>query len=172
MIETVLFWGLAAVAVASALAVVALRKPADSVMALLVLMIAIAGLFALMGAYVVALFQVIVYIGAVLVLFLFVVMLLNAKGTARTMKPGLAGLAAGTAGVGLTAGAVWLAWKGFLSSGLPLRGEGALPAPPDVTALATELFTRHILVFELTSVLLFAAAVGAVYVTRKERNRP
>ncbi len=172
MIETILFWGLAAVAVPSALAVVTLRKPADSVMALLVLMMAIAGLFALTGAYVAALFQVIVYVGAVLVLFLFVVMLLDTKGTARSAKPGPAGLTAGAAGVVLTAGAVWLAWKGFLSSGPPLRGEAALQAPPDVMALATALFTRHILVFELTSVLLLAAAVGAVFITRRERNRP
>ena len=172
MIETVLFWGLAAVAVASALAVVALRKPADSVMALLVLMIAIAGLFALMGAYVVALFQVIVYIGAVLVLFLFVVMLLNAKGTAHSMKPGLAGLTAGTAGVNLTAGAVLAAWKGVLFPGLSLPGGGALPGPPGGTPPATGRFPPDILGFRLTSVLLFAAAVGAVYVTRKERNRP
>ena len=69
MIDTILFWGLAAATTVAALSVIILRKPADSVMALLALMVAIAGLFTLMGAYIVALFQIMIYIGAILVLF-------------------------------------------------------------------------------------------------------
>ncbi len=158
MIETVLFWGLAAAAVASALGVVALQNPVGSVMALLAAMLATAGLYALMGAVVVALFQLIVYIGAVLVLFLFVVMLLDLKASAAPARAA----ASGAAGVGITAAAGWAAW--VAASHAPPAGS---PRPaPGVFELAFDLFGRHLLVFELTSVLLLAAAVGAVFISR------
>jgi len=172
MIDTILFWGLAVVAIAAALAVIILRKPADSVMALLASMAAIAGLFTLMGAYLVALFQIMIYIGAILVLFVFVVMILNIRGTdsLRTPKPRL--FITGGMGIVLTAGIAWISWRVLTVSGLFSRGANGLHSQPSVNEIATALFTRHILVFELTSVLLFAAAVGAVYLTRKEKNRP
>lgn len=158
MIEAVLFWGLAAAAVASALGVVALQNPVGSVMALLAAMLATAGLYALMGAVVVALFQLIVYIGAVLVLFLFVVMLLDLKASAAPARAA----ASGAAGVGITAAAGWAAW--VAASHAPPAGS---PRPaPGVFELAFDLFGRHLLVFELTSVLLLAAAVGAVFISR------
>ena len=158
MIETVLFWGLAAAAVASALGVVALQNPVGSVMALLAAMLATAGLYALMGAVVVALFQLIVYIGAVLVLFLFVVMLLDLKASAAPARAA----ASGAAGVGITAAAGWAAW--VAASHAPPAGS---PRPaPGVFELAFDLFGRHLLVFELTSVLLLAAAVGAIFISR------
>lgn len=158
MIEAVLFWGLAAAAVASALGVVALQNPVGSVMALLAAMLATAGLYALMGAVVVALFQLIVYIGAVLVLFLFVVMLLDLKASAAPARAA----ASGAAGVGITAAAGWAAW--VAASHAPPAGS---PRPaPGVFELAIDLFGRHLLVFELTSVLLLAAAVGAVFISR------
>lgn len=80
-----LFWALSFLAVGSALSVICMRSPANSVMGLLVTMFAAAGLFALMEAYILALFQVIIYIGAVMVLFVFVIMLLNLK---RPVLPG------------------------------------------------------------------------------------
>jgi len=166
MIETFLFWVLAFAAVASALGVVALRSPVGSVMALLAAMLATAGLYALMGAPVLALFQVIVYIGAVLVLFLFVVMLLDLKGTTARGRPSTRSAAA--AGIGLTAAAAWGAWKGF--SQAPPAG-GLRPAP-GVAEIALDLLSRHLLVFELTSVLLLAAAVGAVFISRTKKRRP
>lgn len=163
MIEAVLFWGLAAAAVASALGVVALQNPAGSVMALLAAMLATAGLYALMGAVVVALFQLIVYIGAVLVLFLFVVMLLDLKASAAPARAA----ASGAAGVGITAAAGWAAW--VAASHAPPAGS---PRPaPGVFELAFDLFGRHLLVFELTSVLLLAAAVGAIFISRTGKRR-
>ena len=168
MIETILFWVLAAAAVASALGVVALRSPVGSVMSLLAAMLATAGLYALMGAPVVALFQVIVYIGAVLVLFLFVVMLLDLKGTAARGRPSARAAAAGAAGIGLTAAAAWGAWKSF-SHAAPA---GGLRPAPGVAEIALDLFGRHLLVFELTSVLLLAAAVGAIFISRTNKRRP
>jgi len=163
MIEAVLFWGLAAAAVASALGVVALQNPVGSVMALLAAMLATAGLYALMGAVVVALFQLIVYIGAVLVLFLFVVMLLDLKASAAPARAA----ASGAAGVGITAAAGWAAW--VAASHAPPAWS---PRPaPGVFELAFDLFGRHLLVFELTSVLLLAAAVGAIFISRTGKRR-
>ncbi|OPY12192.1 MAG: NADH-quinone oxidoreductase subunit J [Syntrophaceae bacterium PtaB.Bin038] len=168
MIETILFWVLAAAAVASALGVVALRNPVGSVMALLAAMLATAGLYALMGAVVPALFQVIVYIGAVLVLFLFVVMLLDLRAPAAPARPAARAAVAGAAGVGLTAAAAWGAWKSF-SHASPA---GGLRPAPGVAEIALDLFGRHLLVFELTSVLLLAAAVGAIFISRTKKRRP
>lgn len=169
MSETILFWGLALAAVASALCVVVLRNPVNSVMALLAAMLATAGLYALMGATVVALFQVIVYIGAVLVLFLFVVMLLNLKGPAAGTPRSPAAVAVSAAAIGLTAGMAWLGWRAMNLS-IPAGQGGGLRPEPGLASIALELFGRHLLVFELTSVLLLAAAVGALLITRKEKD--
>lgn len=165
--DSVLFWVLSILAVGSALLVICMRNPANSVMALLVMMIAAAGLFALMGAYVLALFQVIIYMGAVMVLFVFVVMLLNLKGPALGGFRKSSALSTG-AGVLLSAGSVYLAWMALSGSGFA-PSDGLKPGG-SVARMAIELFRNHILVFELTSVLLFAAAVGAVYMTRKEKQ--
>jgi len=163
----ILFWALSVMAVTSALCVVCMRNPANSVMALLVTMFAAAGMFALMEAYVLALFQIIVYIGAILVLFVFVIMLLNLRG------PVLSGLSKSNkifmgVGIALSTGAVWLVWRTLSNSAL--SAAAGLRPGNSVAAMAIELFSRHLLVFELTSVLLFAAAVGAVYLTRREKE--
>lgn len=162
-----LFWALSFLAVGSALSVICMRSPANSVMGLLVTMFAAAGLFALMEAYILALFQVIIYIGAVMVLFVFVIMLLNLK---RPVLPGLSKSNKIFMGVGiaLSTGAVWLVWRALSNSGL--SAAAGLRPGNSVAAMAIELFSRHLLVFELTSVLLFAAAVGAVYLTRREKQ--
>lgn len=165
--DAVLFWILSVMAVGSALSVVCMRSPANSVMGLLVTMFAAAGLFALMEAYILALFQVIIYIGAVMVLFVFVIMLLNLRG------PVLSGLSKSNAivmgaGIALSAGAVWVVWMALANSGL--SAAAGLQPVNSAAEMAIELFSRHLLVFELTSVLLFAAAVGAVYLTRREKE--
>lgn len=163
----ILFWALSVMAVTSALCVVCMRNPANSVMALLVTMFAAAGLFALMEAYVLALFQIIIYIGAILVLFVFVIMLLNLRGSV------LSGLSKSNkifmgAGIALSTGAVWLVWRTLSNSAL--NAAAGLRPGNSAAEIAIELFSRHLLVFELTSVLLFAAAVGAVYLTRREKE--
>jgi len=171
MMETILFWTLAGMAVLSALAVIAFRNPVNSVMALFVTLLVTAGIYLQMGAYGIALFQVIVYIGAVLVLFLFVVMILDLKTPGGWSVFSSRTLAMGTAGFLLAGGGAWFAWRapGFPWTEAPAGAPGPGPA---IREIALDLFTRHLLVFELTSVLLLAAAVGAVLIGRKERNRP
>jgi len=166
--ETVIFWILSAFAVVAALAVVVFKRAVNGVMSLLAFMITLAGLYVLMGAQLVAFFQIIVYAGAVLVLFAFVVMLLNLRDAPvrRLTSPAdvRAAIPAGLFAVGVAA-LTWLALReGALAKG------AALPPAPGIRQLALDLFTRHLLVFELTSVLLFAAAVGAIVISRKEKK--
>ncbi len=172
VMDTLVFWILAGTAVVSALAVVVLRNPMNSVVALLVTLLVTAGLYLQMGAFVIALFQVILYVGAVLVLFLFVIMTLDLKSSRErpVLSPG--GLAAAvTASVLFIAGAGWFASRGgffpgtAVSPGVPGNG-------PEIREIALDLFTGHLLVFELASVLLLAAAVAALVIVRKERSRP
>lgn len=170
MTDTLLFWALAGTAAASALAVVVFRNPVNGVMALLVNLLATAGLYLLMGAPGIALFQVILYVGAVLVLFLFAVMVLDWKTGGPPLVVPLKPLTAGAAAVVLAGGgAAFLAGNRlFPRTGL---SEGPPGPGPGIREIALDLFTRHLLVFELASVLLLAAAVGAVLIVRKERKR-
>lgn len=174
MIDNIVFWILAVVAATGAVAVIALKNTINSVMALLVTMIAAAGIYALIGAYVLALFQVIIYIGAVLVLFVFVVMLLDLKSIpVRRGRPGFGAVIAAAFGVVLTAGTVGLIWTVVSATNVlsdKMGPAGTLRPGQSLAAIALELFGRHMLVFELTSILLFAAAVGAVFISRKEKN--
>ncbi|PKN77275.1 MAG: NADH-quinone oxidoreductase subunit J, partial [Deltaproteobacteria bacterium HGW-Deltaproteobacteria-10] len=79
MLEQIIFWITGAVLIIAAVGVIAMKNPINSVISLLIAMFALASFYVLLGAYIVALFQIIVYVGAILVLFLFVVMLLNIK---------------------------------------------------------------------------------------------
>lgn len=170
MIEVILFWTLSAFAVVSALAVVFLRKPVDSVLSLLAFMLGIAGLFVLLGAGLVGLFQVIVYVGAVLVLFVFVVMLLNLNESRELGPVSLSRIAAAVTSVLLTSGILALLWLALQHSGLAVQHAVLKPAL-SIREIAVDLFGRHLLIFELTSVVLLAAAAGAIVISRKEGER-
>jgi NADH-quinone oxidoreductase subunit J len=165
--ETFIFWILSAFAVAAALAVVFFERAVNGVMSLLAFMLVLAGLYVLMGAQLVAFFQVIVYVGAVLVLFAFVVMLLNLKDSVRRLiSPAdvRAAIPAALFALGMVA-FTWIALKAAVFAKAP-----ALQPAPGIRQLALDLFTRHLLVFELTSVVLFVAAVAAVVISRKEKE--
>lgn len=169
--EQAIFWILSSLAVASALAVVFFRKAVNSVMSLLAFMIVVAGLFLLLGAQLVAVFQVLVYAGAVLVLFIFVVMLLNLKDAKATGHPSRSTAAVGITSVLLTLGMMAMLW-------LAVRHPAAAYAPSvlkpaaGIRQIAIDLFNAHLLIFELTSVVLFVAAVCALVISRKEGERP
>lgn len=164
--ETYIFWILSAFAVVAALAVVLFKRAVNGVMSLLAFMLVMAGLYVLMGAQLVALFQVIVYAGAVLVLFAFVIMLLNLKDTPvrRFALPGVASAIAAVLLTGMIAVSVWFALQDAAFSPAP----ASLRPEAEIRQIAVDLFTRHLLVFELASVILFVAAVGAIVISRKE----
>jgi NADH-quinone oxidoreductase subunit J len=158
-----LFLLLAALTIASALVVVVHRNPVYSALGLVATLFLLAVLFIGLDAHIVAVLQIIVYAGAIVVLFLFVIMLLNLQVEERSMvSPPLIGVA--------VAGGVSL-------GGLVLLGIARTPlgAPVPVHAafggtepLAERLYTVWLLPFELTSLLLLVAVVGAVVVGRKK----
>ncbi len=156
-----IFLLLAALTVASALTVVVHKNPVHSACALVLTLCLLAVFFVGLDAQLVALLQVIVYAGAIVVLFLFVIMLLNLQVETRAMA---GALLVGSA----AAGGVALAALIFAALGRTVAPAAAVPAGfGETAALARQLFTAYLLPFELTSVLLLVAIVGAVALARK-----
>jgi NADH-quinone oxidoreductase subunit J len=151
------------VAVLSALAVVLVRKPIYAAIALLVHSLSLAALFAILSAAMVAVGQLIIYSGAIVVLFLFVVTLLPLGG--RELAPGGSRVAmAAVAGAALL-----VALAASLSAGVPAaQALGDL----SVNAVGRALFGPLLVAFELTAPLLLVAMVGAVVIWRRHEPRP
>jgi NADH-quinone oxidoreductase subunit J len=159
----VLFSILAALLIASALGVVLNRSPIRSALSLVITLFLLAVMFVTLGAHLVAMLQVIVYAGAIMVLFLFVIMLLNLQEDRPAMvRAGLRGAAAVVASLFLLAAAH------FLARPLGPPNASAVPAGfGTIEQLAEHLFTRSLLAFEVTSVLLLVAIVGAVVLAKR-----
>ncbi|MGB8468861.1 MAG: NADH-quinone oxidoreductase subunit J [Candidatus Sulfotelmatobacter sp.] len=158
----ILFLVFGAVCVAGAVNLLAQRHPINSALSLIAVMAALAGEYLLLGAEFVAAVQVIVYAGAIMVLFVFVIMLLNAGEEEHTNGSRVA-LLLGVPGV-LT-GSVLVAWVVLRQSGTEAVPIGALPGQP--TAIAQLLFHDFLLPFEVTSVLILIAIMGAVVLASK-----
>ncbi|MGA3351125.1 MAG: NADH-quinone oxidoreductase subunit J [Candidatus Sulfotelmatobacter sp.] len=158
----ILFLAFGAVCVGGAVNLLAQRHPINSALSLIAVMAALAGEYLLLGAEFVAAVQVIVYAGAVMVLFVFVIMLLNA-GEEEETKGSRVALLLGVPGVLI--GSVLVAWVVLRSSGTETVPIGALPGPP--TEIAQLLFHDFLLPFEVTSVLILIAIMGAVVLATK-----
>ena len=162
----ILFYVFAALTLLCGLLVVAnpfSRNPVTSAMFLVLTIISMAGLFVLLHAFFLAAVQVLVYAGAVMVLFLFVIMLLDLKEEERR-KVGKLGLIAGLAAVGAIVGI-------FVRSLLATQPGRDLPAPTvegGVIPLGRLLFTNYLLPFEIVSLLLLVAMVGVILLSKKE----
>jgi NADH-quinone oxidoreductase subunit J len=153
----ILFLAFAAVCVGGAINLLAQRHPINSALSLIAVMGALAGEYMLLGAEFVAAVQVIVYAGAVMVLFVFTIMLLNAGEEEQTKGSRVAVLI----GVpGMLTGSVLLAWTVLHHSGTEPVPIGALPGHP--TDIAQLLFHDFLLPFEVTSILILIAIMGAV----------
>ena len=167
-----LFWGFAGIAVVSALLCITRRSPVASALWLVVTLFQIAALFVLLDAQFIAVLQVLVYAGAIMVLFLFVIMLLNLGRTGATPSDirGPAGLAVAT----LLAGVMGLQLFVLLRAAPPadvMLPPGTLAGIQEsqgmVAAVARPLFSVYLVPFEITSVLLLAALVGAVVLAKR-----
>jgi NADH-quinone oxidoreductase subunit J len=159
----ILFFLLAAIAVAGAVSLILQRHPIHSALSLIVVMVALAGLYLLLGAEFVAAVQIIVYGGAIMVLFVFVIMLLNAGAEERTNLSKMARLA----GLPL---AFFLAFElvyWVAKAGAP--GGGAQTAASSTRELSKLLFQKFVFPFELTSILILIAILGAVVLAQRER---
>jgi len=139
------------------------RSPVTSAMFLVVMMACLAGLFVTLHAFFIAAVQILVYAGAVMVLFLFVIMLLDLKEEDRR-KFNAFGIGAGLiAVVGIAA---ILIFKVILPSGVGANKQPMIEG--STVALGRELFTNYLLPFEIVSVLLLVAMVGVILLSKKE----
>ena len=162
--ETLVFWMAAAALVAFTLLTIASRNPVYSACFMILSFAATAALFVLLDAWLLAAVEVLVYAGAIMVLFLFVIMLLNAGIEERTNISRLARYvgvpAAGILGVAL----VWRLAQSTRSLGASPLAEKAV----DTRELALMLFKDYVLPFELTSVLILIAILGAVVLAKRD----
>jgi len=158
--ETFLFWIFAIVGVGCGIMVVFHRNPMSSAIYLVVTMLCLAGFYALLAGPFVAVIQVLVYAGAVMVLILFVIMMLNLREeTLQREGSMITWILAGLIGLGLVVAVV----RKFprTPAGMPE------PAFGTIEEVGNKLFTVYMLPFELTSVLLLIAIIGAVILAKR-----
>jgi NADH-quinone oxidoreductase subunit J len=165
-----LFWILAVLSVGAALAMILVRRAVHCALMLAVVMLCLATLYAMLGAPFLAFVQIIVYTGAVLMLFLFVIMLIgisSADSIVETIKGQR--LAAGLAAIGFI---VVLALAiGHAAIG-PAKPATAANNVDNLSGLSALIFTTYVFPFEVTGALLITAAVGAMVLAHRERTTP
>lgn len=166
--QTALFLIFGLLAVAGALNLLLQRHPINSALSLIVVMMSLAVLYWSLGAEFLAAAQVIVYAGAIMVLFVFVVMLLNAGEEERTDGSRIAAIAGfpGAAAIFCLLSFVFLSQRRAL--GFTHLGEAFSGTVSNITQISHMLFTSLLLPFEVTSVLILVAILGAVVLARKE----
>ena len=169
MVETALFTILAVVTVITAILVIVQRNPVASAIYLIITLFSLAGIYLLLNAQFIAVIQVLVYAGAIMVLFLFVIMLLNLERekkivTRHRMQKVF----------GVFLGIILLAQIGMVFNSVLLEGSKGTFPPEKVAALgntqvvARLLFTDYLLPFEITSVLLLVAIIGAIVLAKRQ----
>ena len=174
MPETLIFYLLSGAAILASVAVIGQRNPMYSVMLLIASFGALSGLYIQLDAPFVAIAQIIIYAGAIMVLFLFVVMLLNAPRedgaewdrTHPLRQPGITRW--GTLLAGLLSVQLALALGKMTDLNAPVATKSDASTVSSVTELGRSLFTRHTFAFEATSILILVAMVGAALMARRE----
>ena len=167
--ETI-FWILAVASVGAALAMIIVRRAVHCAIMLAVVMLSLATMYAMQGAPFLAFVQIIVYTGAVLMLFLFVLMLIGISSSdslVETIKGQR--LAAGLAAIGLLV--VLILGIGHAAIG-PAAPTSAANGTNNLSGLATLIFTTYVFPFEVTGALLITAALGAMVLAHRERAAP
>ena len=169
--QDLVFWVVAATMVVTALGVVLNRNPLRSALMLVLNFVGLAAIYFLLNAQVLGVLQILVYAGAIMVLFIFVIMMLNLGGE-RTAEDPLVGqrFVASVLGLALLSGlgvaVYWFMFKGQS----PGQLGGARPLPIDVDqsqVLGISLFTKYLYPFELTSILLLIGLIGAVVLAKQ-----
>ncbi len=171
MVDWIVFLAGTLIALSGAIGVVTLPNPVHAALSLVLTLFGVAVLFVAQAAHFLAVVQVIVYAGAVVVLFLFVIMLLGVDRdeanigaeSLRAQKPAAAVI--GVASIGLL---VALSQVNF-TTGAPSTAGAADGPGTNVEKIADSVFTRYVYAFEITSVLLVIAVVGAVLLARKPK---
>jgi NADH-quinone oxidoreductase subunit J len=160
--EAILFIVFGAIAVGASIMVVTRKHPLSSALFLILALVAVAALFALRQAHFLAAIQVIVYAGAVIVLFIFVIMLTNVPEDRLPVER-----ATGMRVLGVAAAALLILESALIAGAFTRRGNPE-PGGGTVEAVGRALFSDYLLAFEITSVLLLAAVVGAIVLAKKK----
>jgi NADH-quinone oxidoreductase subunit J len=172
MIVALFFYLFAGICVGSAFMVIAARNPVHSVLYLILAFVNAAGLFVMMGAEFLAMILIVVYVGAVAVLFLFVVMMLDVD-FAELKQGALQYLP-----IGMLIGGIFLAelvlvvgaWA--IGSGVPQAITSPIPAKiPNTEAIGLVLYTRYVYFFQAAGMILLVAMIGAIVLTLHHRVR-
>ena len=170
ILQAIFFWLFAVVCIASAIMVIASKNPVHSVLFLILAFVNAAGLFVLMGAEFLAMILIVVYVGAVAVLFLFVVMMLDVDFT--ELRRGFLNYLP----IGALIGIVLLAELLILVGGWAIAPPTAHPAAPiaanisNTEALGLVLYTRYVYFFEAAGVILLVAMIGAIVMTLQHKQ--
>ena len=171
ILQAIAFYLLAATTIGAGLCVVSAKNPVHSVLFLITAFFSAAGLFVLLGAEFLAMLLVVVYVGAVAVLFLFVVMMLDIdftalrQGFARYLPIG--GLIAGVLTVEMVVVAASVAGRGASARSVgPIAGAGGVP---NTEAIGRVLYTDYVYVFQAAGLVLLVAMIGAIVLTLKHR---
>lgn len=163
-IDTFFFYLFALLVLGGGIATITRRSAIHSAISLIVSLIGVAGLFLLQHAEFLFAVQIVLYVGGIMVLFLFVIMLVNLDEAAKLRQFNRQWLIAIAAVLAVGAEVVWLLSK-------PLQLPPAVPAaanePGNVQRVADALFSQYLLPFEIASVLLLAAVVGSVVMAKK-----
>ncbi|MDP4263759.1 MAG: NADH-quinone oxidoreductase subunit J [Bacteroidota bacterium] len=164
-VTQILFWFLSVLALFSALMVVTSKNPVHSVLWLIVTFFAISGHYILLNAQFLAIVNVIVYAGAIMVLFLFVIMLMNLNKSTEPKKNKWLTLAGGVAGGCLLLVLVAALKNSEIKQQVAQVKEGDIGL---IKNLGNELFSTYVVPFEISSILFLSAMVGAVVIGKKE----
>jgi NADH-quinone oxidoreductase subunit J len=172
-ISPIFFYLFSGLAIACSLMVILKKNPVASAFSLVMVFFSFAGIYAMLDAHLIAALQVLVYTGAIMVLFIFVIMLLNADVPSFDLGRSHILIKLGAASLALVMFGMFV-WA-FKNSSMPI-GIGQI-SPDKIEAaggntqvLSELLFSEYILPFELTSVLLLAAIVGAVAIAKRKLN--
>ena len=164
-ITALLFWGLSAIALFSAIMVVASKNPVNSILYLIVVFFAITGHYILLNAQFLAIVNLIVYAGAIMVLFLFVIMLMNLGKESDPQKNVWIKLAGAISG-----GSLLIVLVSLVKQATEINAKEALMGTGNIGLIGTlgkVLFTDFVVPFEISSVLFLSAMVGAVVIGKK-----
>jgi NADH-quinone oxidoreductase subunit J len=168
-----LLWFFALAALAGGVLMLVARHPMRVALALISSMISLAGIYAILGVHVIAVFQVLIYVGAVMVFMVYVIMLLDLRDSSflqrygRAVVPSVAIAALLAAALGAAAGS----GRTMTAAEFAMLQPGSTPASFGVQPFSVAFLERYWLHFEVTSVLLLAAVVAAIAVVRTGRRR-
>jgi NADH-quinone oxidoreductase subunit J len=165
VLNSILFYFFSALAIASAILMVTRRNIVHAAVFLITALLATAGIFLQLQAEFLFIVQVILYVGGIMVLFVFVIMLVNLDVSMRLVQFNRQWFVAGALALVLGAQVLFAVWAGHTSLRLPAMQVDI--SPKNTEAVADALFSKYMLPFEIASILLLVAMIGAVVMAKR-----